>query len=442
MTQAAAARPVVLLRVTVTSGSRRVDLLLPGSVPVAELLPELARSVGLLDARHVPGGFRLVTAAGRVLSPADALERQGVEDGAFLAVCSAADEAPPRIHDDVAEAMADAVGSDLRPWLPEAGRRAGLGAATLLMVLGATALLTLGDTVAAGAAGLAGVLLAAAVVLSRVRHEREAAVALAWTSTAYAAVAGVLLAPGPLVGPPLVGAGAGAVAVGLLAITGLETGRALMVPPVTVGVAALGTGLLVQVADVDEAVVLSTMLVVLVLTGTVLPSLALGATATGAGAEPRHVAEVDLPQVRSDARTASELLVAISAATGLLMVLALPFAVRLGAAGTALAVVSCGLVLLRTRLHRTGAEVRVGLASGLAGVAVVAISVLVRWPGWRPTAAGTLLVAGALLFAATLLIVRSQAHRRRLGDLAESVGLVALLPLLVLASGLLSSFGR
>ena len=51
-----------LVRVTVTSGTRRVDLVLPGAVPVAELVPELARSVGLLDAAHrlrrLPRGHR------------------------------------------------------------------------------------------------------------------------------------------------------------------------------------------------------------------------------------------------------------------------------------------------------------------------------------------------------------------------------------------------
>ena len=48
-----------LVRVTVASGTRRVDLVLPGSVPVAELVPELARSVGLLDAATVYGGYRV-----------------------------------------------------------------------------------------------------------------------------------------------------------------------------------------------------------------------------------------------------------------------------------------------------------------------------------------------------------------------------------------------
>ena len=56
-----------LVRVTVTSGTRRVDLVLPGAVPVAELLPELARSVGLLDPAAVHGGYRVGTADGRRL---------------------------------------------------------------------------------------------------------------------------------------------------------------------------------------------------------------------------------------------------------------------------------------------------------------------------------------------------------------------------------------
>ena len=42
-----------LVRVTVASGSRRVDLVLPGAVPVAELVPELALDASdVIVARH------------------------------------------------------------------------------------------------------------------------------------------------------------------------------------------------------------------------------------------------------------------------------------------------------------------------------------------------------------------------------------------------------
>src|SRR5262249_46617955 len=68
----------------VPSGTRRVDLVLPGSVPVAELVPELARSVGLLDTLTVYGGYRLVTEDGRPLATDAGLTIQGVEDGGVI----------------------------------------------------------------------------------------------------------------------------------------------------------------------------------------------------------------------------------------------------------------------------------------------------------------------------------------------------------------------
>src|ERR1700712_4174104 len=89
-----------LVRVSVSSGTRRVDLVLPGSVPVAELVPELARSVGLLDAATVYGGYRVVTAEGRELAPDTGLITQGIEDGGLLSVSAGVDDPPPRIYDD------------------------------------------------------------------------------------------------------------------------------------------------------------------------------------------------------------------------------------------------------------------------------------------------------------------------------------------------------
>ena len=126
--------PVVsgLVRVTVASGTRRVDLVLPGAVPVAELVPELARSVGLLDPGTVYGGYRLVTADGRELATDAGLVIQGVEDGGLITVAAGVDDAPPRVYDDVVEAMTDIVEHDLRPWEPAAGRRTALWAAGLL----------------------------------------------------------------------------------------------------------------------------------------------------------------------------------------------------------------------------------------------------------------------------------------------------------------------
>lgn len=130
-----------LVRVTVTSGTRRVDLVLPGAVPVAELVPELARGVGLLDAVTVYGGYRLVTQDGRELVGDAGLTIQGVDDGGVITVAAGVDDEPPRVYDDVVEAMTDVVERDLEPWDAAAGRRTALWAAVLLLLVGAGALL-------------------------------------------------------------------------------------------------------------------------------------------------------------------------------------------------------------------------------------------------------------------------------------------------------------
>lgn len=439
----AAARTSGLVKVTVTSGTRRVDLVLPAAVPVAEVLPELARSVGLLDGTTVHGGYRLVTGEGRELAPDAGLTMQGVEDGAVLTVTAGVDEEPPRVYDDVVEAMTDVVERDLTPWQPAAGRRTALGAAALLLVLGAAALVIQGTPMAALAAALVSLgLVTGAIVLSRAQAEPEAAVAVGWLGAGYAAVAGLLLAPAePLFGLAGALAGAGSLLAGLVCLVGLGAGRTLVLPPVVVGAVFLATGLALRAAAVDAAVVLTSCLVLVVIVGSVFPWLALGATGTHVDqlftvsditADPD---DVDSGQVAHDARLAHEILLATSGTVGALLVLVAPLAVRLGLWGTLTALMCCGVVMLRTRQYRVGSEVLVGLASGILGLATVAVSVLWLHPDWRPATAVALAALGAVLLTLTLLPPAPSVRRARLGDLAETTALVTLPPLLVLATG-------
>ena len=437
-----------LVRVTVASGTRRVDLVLPGAVPVAELVPELARSVGLLDAATVFGGYRLTTPEGRELAGDSGLVIQGVEDGGLLTVSAGVDDPPPRVYDDVVEAMTDVVEQDLKPWEPASGRRTALSAAGLLMALGAVALLIQRGSLLAGVAAVvvAAALVVGAIVLSRVQHEAETAVAVAWMGAMYAAVAGLMLVTdGRFFGLPVACAGAGALVAGLVALVGLGEGRTLVIPPVVVGAIFLATGLVMNAAAFDPAVVLTTALVLVVLAGSVFPWLALGATGTtvdqlySVADITSDPAEIDPARVGADARVAHEILVAVSATVGLLLVLIAPLAVSLGLSGTLLAVLACLVVMLRTRQYRTGSEVLVGLVSGILGLVSVAVAMLWLHPDWRPTAAVALAVTGAVLLLVTLLPSTPSVRRGRLGDVAETAALVALLPLLVLAVGIYSA---
>ena len=190
---------------------------------------------------------------------------------------------------------------------------------------------------------------------------------------------------------------------------------------------------------------LATALALVVMAGSVFPWLALGATGTTVDqlytvaditAEP---ADVSRRRVGADARVAHEILVAISSTVGLLLVLIAPLAVSLGLSGTLLALVCCLVVMFRTRQYRTGAEVLVGLVSGILGLVSTAVAVLWLHPDWQPTAAVVLAGAGALLLAVTLLPATPSLRRGRLGDVAESVSLLALVPLLVLATGVFAA---
>jgi hypothetical protein len=84
--------------------------------------------------------------------------------------------------------------------------------------------------------------------------------------------------------------------------------------------------------------------------------------------------------------------------------------------------------------------VLVGLVSGIVGLASVAVSLLVMFPEWQPVAAVVLASSGAVLLAATLLPGTPSVRRGRFGDVVESIALLTLLPLLVLAVGVFDVF--
>ncbi|WP_181312047.1 type VII secretion integral membrane protein EccD [Nocardioides campestrisoli] len=444
-----------LVRVTVTSGSRRVDLVLPSAVPVAELVPELARSVGLLDASTVYGGYRLVTQDGRQLSNEVGLTIQGVEDGGVLAVVAGYREDPPQVYDDVVEAMADAVEHELSPWEPEAGRRTALWSASLLLGLGAMALLIQGESLLGGvaAAVISALLVAGAVVLARGQSEPQAAVTVSLLSGLYAAVAGLVLAPGELGGwqwplpeeifaMPLVCAGAAVLLVGVVALVGLDESRALVLPLVVVGAVLAAVGGVVQVVGGEPTVVLTVVLTLVVVLGNVFPWLALGITSTKVDQVvtladvTKDPEDVDPARVAADARMAHEILLSVAATIGVLITLVAPFTVDRGVAGTLLVVMCCLAVMLRTRQYRTRSEVLAGLVSGIAGLVAVAVSVLFLHPDWRAGSAVALAVVGAVLLVLTLAPPSPSVRRGRIGDVVESIALLSLLPLMVLAVGL------
>ncbi len=434
-----------LVRVSVVAKDRRTDLGLPGQVPVAELLPELARSLNLLDAETVYAGYALVASDGRRLDGTVGLFAQGIESGAVLTLTAGVDEPSPRVYDDVVEAMADTVEADLRPWDPATGRRTALAAAALVLLLGDLALALQRPALVAGATAgvVALVLVVAAIVLARTREEHETAVMLAWSGVVFAATAGITAAPaGPILGvPAATGAGAG-LAVGLIAVFGLPQRRSDLMPAVAASAVLAVANLVVGFTSLGAAGVHTVTLVVVVLVGSVVPWVSLASTSTRvpqpqsddelmADADP-----VDAGAVRRDARIGHEVLLAATCTVGLLVVIISPVAVSLGVTGALVGVAASTVLLLRTRQYRVGSEVVAGLLCGVAGLASVCLGIVVEQRSWLPVLAVVLAVAAVVLLLSALVPRPASVRWGRLGDVAEVVALVAMLPLLVFAIGL------
>ncbi len=249
---------------------------------------------------------------------------------------------------------------------------------------------------------------------------------------------------GMVFGMPVACAGAGALAAGLVALVGLGEGRTLVIPPVVVGAIFLATGLVMRAATFDPAIVLTTTMTLVVMAGSVFPWLALGATGTTVDqlystqditADPD---EIDPTRVSADARVAHEILVAVSATVGLLLVIIAPLAVSLGVSGTVLAVMCCLVVMLRTRQYRTGTEVLVGLVSGILGLLSVGDLHAVAAPRLaadrrgRPVGDRRRAARRHPPAVGSVRTPRPVRRHRRVG------GLLSLLPLLVLATGVFS----
>ena len=95
--------------------------------------------------------------------------------------------------------------------------------------------------------------------------------------------------------------------------------------------------------------------------------------------------------------------------------------------------------MFRTRQYRTGAEVQAGQTSGILGLVSVAVSMLLIHEEWRAGAAIGLAAIGAVLLALTLVPASASVRRGRMGDVVETMTLIALLPLMVLAAGFVSA---
>lgn len=126
-----------LARLTISAPRRRIDLVLPDHVPLAELLPTVLEYAGESAAddgeRH--GGWSLRKADGKALNSTQSLAMQQIRDGEILHLAPRYADWPEGEYDDVVEAIADGAKVLGTPWQGRHTRRTGLTVTAVVAIL-------------------------------------------------------------------------------------------------------------------------------------------------------------------------------------------------------------------------------------------------------------------------------------------------------------------
>jgi type VII secretion integral membrane protein EccD len=96
-------------RVTVVSGTRRVDLALPSALPIADVVPQVLRFCAPDENPEKPTEFTLARVGGQSMPLSQSLAEAGVRDGDVVELRTFTAESRPALVEDVRDAIEDAV---------------------------------------------------------------------------------------------------------------------------------------------------------------------------------------------------------------------------------------------------------------------------------------------------------------------------------------------
>ena len=454
-----------LSRVTVISTSRRVDLALPGSVTLAELLPSILRFSGLesntpTDAVQTWVLQRFGSDPFDLYTPVNKL---AIRDGETLYIRHRENAIPDAAFDDVVDAVAGA--TTTRPsWVAKHSQHVGI--ALMLAVLIGGPLLALNGArlmddrmMLALAVGVTGFLsfasFIAAVAVARAARAYKTAAGLAWGSTVLAGMTGWYLAEvisqeeAPLAiriimasALVLVAAAASALAAKVHPMPLLAVSLTALFMLASSSFMVLYIGQEIRVAAVAMVVMafLTTFLPTISyrVAGIALPNLPITTEAMLADETP----------VQSDivarAVLADRLLGALLVATSATAVLSSFIVIRQGTLWSTLLVATIGLAFLLRARAFVGLTQRLALLLG--GAVLVAVALLaVAWEAADSMLGVVLLFAGALLLTYLFAHYSASIYGKvlsptwgRWGDIFEWLSIMAIIPALL---GVLSLYG-
>lgn len=449
--------PAGITRVTVVAPRTRVDLALPQTATLAELLPTLLGFAGeeVVEGGAGHGGWTLGRLGERPLDTGHSVDALGIRDGDVLHLRPRRAELPTPVFDDVVDAIATTTRERTLRWRPSNTRGTGLAVGGALLSGGAVAALFAGaNRPAAGAVAgaVALLLILTGAGLARALQDSAAGTVVAGSGLAYAFCAGLVFAA---TGPGIASLGRAELLLGCSALFVAAVLAAVVVGDYpAVFVAASGAGLLGGVTTLFA-----------LLTGASTHGAAAIAAAVALSAAPvlpllaLRLARLPLPAVPADASDMREDETAIPGPAAvarselaewhLTGLLAACCAVLIGAqlllvrSGRNDARLLCAIIavalLLRARFYADRPQRLVLLSSGLVGalIVVVAIAAGASETGRLFGTLGALLVGGAAAVVMALVIPRRppSPYAARTLDIVEILLLVSVIPVAMAVLG-------
>lgn len=439
-----AASPMTLVRVTIVSEERRLDVGIPGSIPLVEVIPGFARTLGVLDPSLVHGGYALSRADGGELDASLSLTAQGVHDGDVLTLTRGGLVSEPRVYDDVTEAVIDATIDQHRPWSALDSSRTALAVSLAFLAVCAVLLYLVGPSVTLApllAAGGTVVLLIASAVLARM-GQRESGHAFGLAAALYAGLAGYLAtSDSPRTGWPLALAGLAAAVAGSLAMVTTTERRALHLIGVAAGVVVAVPASIAGAMHDSTVPAYALTIAIAAAIGNLLPWLAFSSTrikAVSPQSDQEIFAEpspVDAEAVAARAAAGARVLVSLRIGIGIAVLVATPVVAASGVAGALLATLAFVGMMFQSRQAYARAAVAAVMVVGALGLVVTALTVASAQAERQGALLAILVAATTILVALTLVNPRARVGLARAADTTEVLVMALLLPLGVLAAG-------
>ncbi|HJE59428.1 MAG TPA: type VII secretion integral membrane protein EccD [Nocardiopsis listeri] len=389
-------------RVTVTGPQRWADLALPGSVPVATLMPRIIEVCVDEGESTEPASWTLTTVDGQPVRPEEPLEGAGIYDGDVLLLDRVVAPSRPEHVDDVRGAVEDSVDETAWIWNPRTTLSFGLlvgGIGPLLMLF---LMMWLRPSPGHLAVAALGTLLTIGTMMLAARRPLPAVAYILFATACVWGGATAVLAAGFLFGPTPLVMGAIALCGGLLvAVIGWsmhETGL-----PYIAGLTVLAlTGSVLVVVGIFAQPVqgVRAMGIALALCVGALPRVAMVMGGlSGLDYEVGRSGQVATERFEETFTNTDRLLLGIVMGTALSGGI---FAVLLAYFGTGLPdLLLCGLLgvllVMRSRLFDRIRHVLPLRLAGVVGLGAAGVAVMAQYPVFGPWLPVVVLLAGILL---------------------------------------------